>query len=156
MAHAQNPDFIFQRKGRVHFNRRGRQFSPLLAAEVCASAVVMLHTPCSEVVWRVLSTHSIHQFPLHFPSRASTCAITFQLDSTLSYPLKHARTEPAQRWCPDWCYHTQRRATVGRTPPDEWSVRRRALYLTTHNTYKRETSMPRVGFEPTISEGARP
>jgi hypothetical protein len=30
--------------------RRGRQFSRLLAAEVCASAVVMLDTPCSEVV----------------------------------------------------------------------------------------------------------
>ena len=29
---------------------RGRQFSRLLAAEVCASAVVMLDTPCSEVV----------------------------------------------------------------------------------------------------------
>ena len=50
--------------------------------EVCASAVVMLDTPCSEVVWRVLATHSIRQFPLHFPSHASPCAITFQLDST--------------------------------------------------------------------------
>jgi hypothetical protein len=29
-----------------------------------------------------LATHSIRQFPLHFPSRASPCAITFQLDST--------------------------------------------------------------------------
>ena len=28
----------------------GRQFSRLLAAEVCASAVVMLDTTCSEVV----------------------------------------------------------------------------------------------------------
>ena len=28
----------------------GRQFSRLLAAEVCASAVVVLDTPCSEVV----------------------------------------------------------------------------------------------------------
>ena len=28
----------------------GRQFSRLLEAEVCASAVVMLDTPCSEVV----------------------------------------------------------------------------------------------------------
>jgi len=63
-------------------NRRGRQFSRLLAAEVCASAVVMLDTPCYEVVWRVLATHSIRQFPLHFPSRASSCAITFQLDFT--------------------------------------------------------------------------
>jgi hypothetical protein len=60
----------------------GRQFSRLLAAEVCESEVVMLDTPCSEVVWRVLATHSIRQFPLHFPFRASLCAITFQLDST--------------------------------------------------------------------------
>jgi hypothetical protein len=82
MAHAQKPDFVCQRNGRVHLNRRGRQFSRLLAAEVCASAVVMLDTPCSEVVWRVLATHSIRQFPLQFPTRASPCAITFQLDST--------------------------------------------------------------------------
>jgi hypothetical protein len=26
---------------------------------------------------RVLATHSIHQFPLHFPSHASPCGITF-------------------------------------------------------------------------------
>jgi len=38
MAHAQKPDFIFQRKGRVRLNRLGGQFSWLLAAEVCASA----------------------------------------------------------------------------------------------------------------------
>jgi len=60
----------------------GRQFSRLLAAKVCASAVVMLDTPCSEVLKRVPATHSIRQFPLHFPFRASPCAITFQLDST--------------------------------------------------------------------------
>jgi hypothetical protein len=83
MAHAQKPDFVFRRKGRVHLKRRGRQFSRLLAAEVCASALVMLDTPCSEVVWRVLATQSIRQFPLHFPSRALPCAITFQLDSAI-------------------------------------------------------------------------
>jgi hypothetical protein len=82
MAHAQKPDFVFRRNGRVHLNRRGRQFSRLLTAEVCASAVVMLDTPCSEVVWRVLATHSNRQFPLHFPSLASPCAITFRLDCT--------------------------------------------------------------------------
>jgi len=82
MAHAQKPDFVFRRNGRVHLNRRGRQFSRLLAAEVCASAVVMLDTPCSVVMWRVLDTHSIRQFPLHFPSRGSPCAITFHLEST--------------------------------------------------------------------------
>ena len=86
MAHAQKPDFVFRRKGRVHLNRQRRQFSRLLAAEVCASAVVMLDTPCSEVVWRILATHSIRQFCLHLPSRASPCAITFQLDSTNKGP----------------------------------------------------------------------
>ena len=81
MALAQKPDCLFRWKGRVDLNRQGRRFSRLLAAEVCASALVMLDTPCSVVVWRVLATHSIRQFPLHLPSRAS-CAITFQLDST--------------------------------------------------------------------------
>ena len=52
--------------------------------------------------------------------------------------------------------HTQRRTTVGRTPLDKWSVRRRDLYLTTHNNHNRLTSMPPVGFEPTISLGERP
>jgi len=81
MAHARKPDFIFRWNGRVLLNKRGRQFSRLLTAELCTSAVVMLDTPCSEVVWRVLAIHSIRQFPLHFPSRASPCAITFQLES---------------------------------------------------------------------------
>jgi hypothetical protein len=81
MAHTQKPDFVFRWKGRVLLNRRGRQFSRLPTAEVCAPALVMLDTPCSEVVWRVPTTHSIRQFSLHFPSRASPCAITFQLDS---------------------------------------------------------------------------
>ena len=37
--------------------------------------------------------------------------------------------------------HT-RRSTVGRTPLDEWSARRRDLYLTTHHTHNRQISMP--------------
>jgi hypothetical protein len=52
--------------------------------------------------------------------------------------------------------HTQRHNKVVRTPLDEWSVRRRDLYLTTHNTHNRQTSMPQVGFENTISAGERP
>ena len=52
--------------------------------------------------------------------------------------------------------HTQRRSTVARTPLDEWSARRRDLYLTTHDTHNRQISMPPVGFEPTISAGEQP
>jgi len=83
MAQAQELDFVFWWNGQVHLNRRGRQFSRLLAAEVCTSVVVMLDVLCSKVVWGVLTTHSIHQFSLHFPSHMSPCAITFQLDSNM-------------------------------------------------------------------------
>jgi hypothetical protein len=50
MAYAQKPDFVFRLNGRVHLNRQGSQFSRLLAAEVCTSALVMLDTQRSEVV----------------------------------------------------------------------------------------------------------
>ena len=52
--------------------------------------------------------------------------------------------------------HTQRRITVGRTPLDASPVRRRDLYLTKHNTHNRQTPMPPVRFEPTVSTGERP
>jgi len=51
---------------------------------------------------------------------------------------------------------TQRCTTVSRTPMDEWSARHRDLYLTTHNTQNRQTSMPPAGFEITISACERP
>jgi hypothetical protein len=40
-----------------------------------------------------------------------------------------------------------RHTTLGKTPLDEWSARRRDLYLTTHNIHKRQISMPQAGFE---------
>ena len=76
-----NQVLSFWQNGWVHLNRQGCHFSRLLAAEVCASVVVMLDTWCSKVVWRVLAAHSTFQFPLHFPSCASPCAVTFQLES---------------------------------------------------------------------------
>jgi len=41
----------------------------------------------------------------------------------------------------------RRTATIGRTSLDEWSARRRDLYLTTYNTHRRQTSMPPARFE---------
>jgi hypothetical protein len=49
-----------------------------------------------------------------------------------------------------------RHTTFGRIPLDEGPARRRDLYLTTHNTHKAKTSMPPVGFEPTILVSERP
>ena len=38
--------------------------------------------------------------------------------------------------------------TFGRAPLDTWSSQRRALFLTTHNNHKRQTSMPRRDSNP--------
>ena len=64
MAHVQKSDFVFWRNGRVYLNRQGRQFSRLLTAELCASVVVMLDTPCSKVVWSAVKGTG---YPLHLP-----------------------------------------------------------------------------------------
>ena len=103
-AHAQKPDFVFRRNGRIHLNRlrasvqpttssrdmcisgsnagyimfRGSvkstgyplhsPVSPSLSPPVCHRVPshfnwgLMLDTPCCEIVWRVLATHSIRQF----------------------------------------------------------------------------------------------
>ena len=83
MAHSQKPDFVFPRNGRVHSNRWGRQFSRLLAAEVCASAWVMLDIPCSEVAWEYWLPTPLASFPFTSPSRASPCATRFRTSSTV-------------------------------------------------------------------------
>ena len=67
MAHAQKPDFVFPLNGRVHSNRWGRQFSRLLAAEVCASALVILDIPRSEVAWEYWLPTPFTSFPLTSP-----------------------------------------------------------------------------------------
>jgi hypothetical protein len=51
---------------------------------------------------------------------------------------------------------TLRHTTLGNTPLNDWSARRRDLYLTTHNTHNRQTSTPPVGFEPAIPASMRP
>ena len=47
--------------------------------------------------------------------------------------------------------HTQRRTAAGRPPLDEQSASCRDLYLTTHKTHNRQTSMHAVVFEPKIN-----
>jgi hypothetical protein len=122
MAHAQKADFVFRLNGRVHLNRRGRQFSRLLAAEVCASAVVMLDTPCSEVVWRVLAILSIRQFPLRFHYHASPCAITFQLDSW-HYIRENVRFPKFQLWLSCSCIVKHQSCVFWLPPRGSWQLR---------------------------------
>ena len=51
MAHAQKPDSVFQRNGRVHLYRRGCQFSRVLAFLECGSG----ENDCSNTGWTVPS-----------------------------------------------------------------------------------------------------
>jgi hypothetical protein len=89
MAHAQKPDCVSRRNGRVHLNQRwgggeGDHFSRLLAGELCTSDCRVCTARASlwfAVMWRLQVTHSILLFPLHFSSRASPCSITFQTQS---------------------------------------------------------------------------
>ena len=67
MAHAQEPDFVFPWNGQVHLNRWGRQFSRILAAEVCASACAMLDRPWSGVVWEYWLPTPFASFPFTSP-----------------------------------------------------------------------------------------
>jgi len=53
-------------------------------------------------------------------------------------------------------HEVSRPHTEGRTPLDEWSARRRDLYLITYNNHNRQTSMNPVGFETTNSAGEQP
>jgi len=40
--------------------------------------------------------------------------------------------------------------TLGWTPLDESAAHRRDLYLKTHNTHKKQSCMPPLGFKPTV------
>jgi hypothetical protein len=46
--------------------------------------------------------------------------------------------------------------TLGKNPLDEWSASRRDLYLTTHNAYQWQTSMPPAVFDPPVPARKQP
>ena len=51
---------------------------------------------------------------------------------------------------------TLRITTLGRTPLNKWSARRRNPHLTTRHTRKRQLSMPPAGFELAIPASEQP
>ena len=64
--------------------------------------------------------------------------------------LFYCATAPSRSGPPNYRGSTIsfRQITLGRTLQDELSARRRDLYLTKHNTHKRQTSTPPAEFEP--------
>ena len=82
MAHAQKPVFVFRLNGRVHLNRRNESVQSTAGSRGVRISVSNAGYTTSRDRVRVLATHSIRQFPLHFPSRASPCATTFRTQYT--------------------------------------------------------------------------
>ena len=75
----------------------------------------------------------------------------FVFGATAPSPPQWARASSRMRFLD----HIQRRTTVGATPSGRVNSSSQRL-LITHNIHKRQTSMPPVGFESTISAGERP
>ena len=70
----------------------------------------------------------------------------------------HGATVPSGPGSPHYGDFTisLRHITISRSPLDEWSAWRRDLYLTTHNNYNRQISVPSTGFEPATPTSERP
>ena len=83
MAHAQKPDFVFRLNGRVHLNWRGASVQSTTGSRVVRiSGSNAGYTTFRGSVKGTGYPTPFASLPLHFPSCASPCAITFQLEST--------------------------------------------------------------------------
>ena len=99
------------------------------------------------LIWTVLENNSEKR-------KKRSCVICISL-----LPLPpHSATAPSGPGSPHYRGFAIkfRHITVGGTPLDERSARSRGLYLTTHSTHNRHTSMPPARFEPTIAAGEGP
>jgi len=90
--------------------------------------------------------------------RTYTCVNKYMAISRPFWSLEMAGLGNSPQWAralsfTRFLHHTQRRATVGRTPLEEWSARRRDLYLTTQ--YSQETDIHIAGGIRTQSKSRR-
>jgi hypothetical protein len=81
--------------------------------------------------------------------------LSFFLSFCLIMISVYLLTVRVESYCYPWS-HSMIHTTLGRTPLDERSARRRDLYLTTHITHNRQTPMPPAGLEPAIPASERP
>jgi len=101
MAHAQKPDFVFRRNGRSPFKSAGASVQSTAGSRGVRINGSNAGYSMFRGSVRVLATHSIRQFPLHFPSRASPCAIRFQTHTTTPRPL-YPRVTPGAYCTGGW------------------------------------------------------
>ena len=82
MAHAQRPNFLFRRTRTSPFKSAGASVQSTDGSRGVRIRFSNAGFTTFRGSVRVLAIHSIRQFPLHFPSRASPCAVRFQTHST--------------------------------------------------------------------------
>ena len=105
--------------------------------------------PCSKYSTLLLS--SLNLSPICWWEEPSSCCmplLPWQSCIYFQYFFFYGATAPSETDPPLYrgLTITPRQATLGRTPLDEWSARRRDLYLSIHNNHKKHTSMPSAGF----------
>jgi len=91
-------------------------------------------------------------YPFHY------VPVTLQYDVTSHGPSGHGATGPSG---PEPLYYrgftiSLRRTTVGRTPLDKWSSRRKELSTWQHTTLSTEKVHPQEGFRPLIPAREKP
>jgi hypothetical protein len=103
-----------------------------------------------KIPWRSIYLPLLHVIHPSFNAVLPSVVLTFAIENR--YFFSHGSTVPSEPRLPHcWGFGiTLRHTTFCRTPLDEWFTRRTDLYLTIHNTPKRQTSMPVVGFEPAV------
>ena len=108
-----------------------------------------INSHISEICW--FSEWTVHK--LQYCKRLDVASVCLILMSILSLSLWC--TGPTQARAASFTHNDTHTHTVGGTPLDKGSVRRRDLYLTKHNTHKRQTCMHSARYEPAIpaSEG---
>jgi hypothetical protein len=103
---------------------------------VCISVFVLVSPVFHHASVRFLKS-SVHKHSLCI---SCLLILSYPCIPTAPSPLRCGAATQRGSWPPhSWGFldHTQRRTTVGRTRLDEWSARRRDLYLTTHNTHNK-------------------
>jgi len=108
----------------------------------------------------IQSQDALNVTPVHTLYFCISCRSTYvQLFCTFNRGTsRHVATAPSGPRPPHYRGFTitLRHTTFVRTPLDEWSARRRDLYLTAHNIVERQRSMPQTRFEPAIPASERP
>ena len=157
-SHGQHTSVIIQLED-WKVSKRPLNLTFLKCHTKCLKAGVFLETPQQRYNSSALSQGSV-EGPLRnllLPYKAESF-VKYLSSSFYRTTLLHVALRPDSGSRPlltGFAITLIRHTTLGRTPMDEWPARCRDLYLTTHNTHKRQTSMLPTGFEPSSATSKR-